>query len=79
MDCFDNNNFGNSFENNTWNFEHNAEKLQEVLNKTMQGIMSIITSALYVTGFTKTTLKAYCRPYQTTMVQHRFSGASEWH
>ena len=29
-----------------WILEHNAEKLQEILNRIMQGIMSIITSAL---------------------------------
>ena len=29
-----------------WNLEHNVEKLQEIQNRIMQGIMSIITSAL---------------------------------
>ena len=46
MDCF-NNNFGNNFENNAWNLEHIAEKQQEILNGKMQGIMSIITLALF--------------------------------
>ena len=43
MDCL-----ANTFENNVWNLEHNAEKLQEIWNRIMQGIMSIITSALLV-------------------------------
>ena len=30
----------------TWNLEHNAGKVQEILNRIMQGIISIITSAL---------------------------------
>ena len=34
MDCFDSN-LGN-------NFENNIEKLQEILNRIIQGIMSII-------------------------------------
>ena len=29
----------------TWNLEHITEKLQEILGRIMQGIMSIITSA----------------------------------
>ena len=47
MDCFDNN-LGNNFENNAWNLGdmYNAEKLQKILNRIMQGIMSIIASAL---------------------------------
>ena len=45
MYCFDKD-LGNNFENTAWNLEHNAEKLQEILNKIMQGIMSIITLAL---------------------------------
>ena len=44
MDCFDNN-LGNNFENNAWNLEHNADKLQEMLNRIMQGTMSTITLA----------------------------------
>ena len=41
MYCIDNN-----VENIAWYLEHNAEKLQEILNGIMQRIMSIITSAL---------------------------------
>ena len=37
MDCYDNN-LGNNFKNNTWNLEHNAEKLQETQNRIMQEI-----------------------------------------
>ena len=48
MDCFDNN-FGNNFENNAWNLEHIAKQQQEILNRIMQGIMIIITSALLAT------------------------------
>ena len=33
----------NNFENNAWNLEHNAIKLQEILNRIMQEITSIIT------------------------------------
>ena len=33
-------------ENNAWNLEHNAEKLQEIWNRIMQRIIHIITSAL---------------------------------
>ena len=45
MDCFDND-LGNNFENNTWNLEHNAEKLKKILNRIMQEVISIITLAL---------------------------------
>ena len=39
----------NDFENNNvWKLEHNAERLQEILNRIVQGIMSIITSALHI-------------------------------
>ena len=44
-DSFDNH-FENTLVNNAWNLERNAEKLQEILNRVMQGIGSIITSAL---------------------------------
>ena len=37
------NDLGNSFENNAWNLEHNAEKLQEVQNRIMLGTANIIT------------------------------------
>ena len=40
MNCFDNN-----LENNSCNFKYNAGKLQEILNKTMQRIISIIISS----------------------------------
>ena len=33
MDCFDN--YLENFENNTWNLEHNVEKLQEIQNGIM--------------------------------------------
>ena len=42
-DCF-NDDLGNNFENNTWNLEHNAGR-QEILNRIMQRIINIITSA----------------------------------
>ena len=45
MDCFDND-LGNNFKNNTWNLEHNAKELREILNRIMQGVVSIIPSAL---------------------------------
>ena len=47
MDCSDNY-LENNFENtaSAWNLHHNAEELQEILNRIMQEIMSIITSAL---------------------------------
>ena len=48
LDCFDDD-LKNNFENTAWNLEHNTEKLQEILNRMMQDIMSIITSALYRT------------------------------
>ena len=36
-----------NIDNDVWNLEHNAEKLQEILNRIkIQGIMSIITSTL---------------------------------
>ena len=41
MDCFDND-LENTFENNAWKLEHNAEELQEIL-KIMQGIVCIIS------------------------------------
>ena len=41
LDCF-----GIDLENNAWNLGHNPDKLQEILNRTMQRIMSIVTSAL---------------------------------
>ena len=46
--CFDSDS-QNNYENNAWNLEHNAIKLQEILNRIMQEITSIITSALDVT------------------------------
>ena len=45
MDCFDND-LDNNFENNAWKLKHDAEELQEILNRIMQGIVSIIISAL---------------------------------
>ena len=41
LNCFDND-LENNFENNAWNSEYKVE-LQEILNRTMQGIASIIT------------------------------------
>ena len=38
LDCFDND-LQNNFENNVWNLEHNAEKLQEILIRNMQRII----------------------------------------
>ena len=43
MDDFDNN-LRNNFESNAWSLEHNAEKLQEISKRIMQGIISIISS-----------------------------------
>ena len=43
LDCFYSD-FEVTFENNSWNLEHNAEILQEILNRIMLRIMSIITS-----------------------------------
>ena len=40
MACFDNDLY-NNLENNAWDLEHNVEKLQEILNRIMQRIMSI--------------------------------------
>ena len=40
-DCFD-----NDLMHGKWKLEHNAEELQEILNRIMQGIVSMITSAL---------------------------------
>ena len=40
MDYLDNN-VRNNFENNAWNLERNADKLQEIQTRIMQGIMSI--------------------------------------
>ena len=37
------NNLKSNFDKNAWN---NAEKLQEILNRIMQGIIRIITSVL---------------------------------
>ena len=31
---------------NAWKLEHNSEQVHEILNRIMQGIVSIITSAL---------------------------------
>ena len=45
VDYFDNAN-ENNFENNAWHLKHNADKVQEILNRIIQGILSIITSAL---------------------------------
>ena len=36
----------NDFENNAWKLGHNVQESQEILNKIMQRIMSIVTSAL---------------------------------
>ena len=47
MDCFDND-LVNNFENNAWKLEHNAEELQEILNRIMQGIVSIIIPKPYI-------------------------------
>ena len=44
-DCFDND-IVNNLEINAWSLEYNAKKLQEILNRIMQRIMSKITSAL---------------------------------
>ena len=33
--CFDND-LGNILENNAWNLEHDAEKLQEILNRNVK-------------------------------------------
>ena len=41
MDYLDNN-LRNNFENNAWNLEHNADKLQEIQIRIMQGIISIV-------------------------------------
>ena len=38
--------FDNDLENNTWYLEHNAEYLQENLNRIMQRFMGIIASTL---------------------------------
>ena len=47
--------------NNAWNSEHNAQKLQEILNRIMQEIMSIITSALHIgSGLTNTVVWNTC-------------------
>ena len=45
LDCFDND-LENNYENNAWKLEHNTEEFQEILNRVMQGIVSIIASAL---------------------------------
>ena len=45
VDYFDNAH-ENNFENNAWYLKHNADKLLEIQNRVMQGIVSIITSAL---------------------------------
>ena len=52
-------NLGKIFENNVWNLEHNEEKLQEILNRIMQGIMSIITTAL-AQGIYRLQYKCHC-------------------
>ena len=38
--------FDNDLKNNTWYLEHNAEYLQENLNRIMQRFMGIIASTL---------------------------------
>ena len=43
--CSDND-VGNTFDDNTWNLEHNDAEKQEILNRIMQRIINIITSAL---------------------------------
>ena len=40
------NDLENSIKSNTWSLEHNAKKLQEIVNRVTQRIMSIITPAL---------------------------------
>ena len=48
-----------NFEINAWNLEHNAELLQEILNRVMQRIASIVTpSLLGIVWFTITVLSA---------------------
>ena len=42
LDYFDND-LENNIENNPWHWEHDAENLQEILNRITQRIMSIIT------------------------------------
>ena len=46
------NDLRNTLKNNAWNLNINVEKLQEVLNRTMQIIVVVITSALeaYIQG-----------------------------
>ena len=56
-ECFGND-FENSFEDNVWNLKHNVEKLQEVQNRIMQGIMSIGTSALVFGGVVQVAISA---------------------
>ena len=49
LDCFGND-LENNFENNAWKLGHNsinAEELQEILNRMMQVIVSVITSVLH--------------------------------
>ena len=40
LHCFGNDFEENNLENNSLDLEHNAGKLQEILNKIMQGIMN---------------------------------------
>ena len=49
----------NYLENNAWNYEHNVGKLQEILNRIMQGIMSIITSVLLSDHATRYMVRLY--------------------
>ena len=44
----------NTSENNVWNLELNAEKLQEILNRIMQKLMGITISAPKITCNTET-------------------------
>ena len=47
MECYDNTlrNIYN-FKNTAWNLEHNAEKLQEILNRIMQRINYLLSPSL---------------------------------
>ena len=59
LDCFDND-LENDFEKNAWRLEHNVEELQGILNRIMQRVVNIITSALHFM------LQAYCYVYNNS-------------
>ena len=53
-------------------FLHNAVELQEILNRIMQRIMSIITSALHINAEPRSTAAVQSSKVTNKLVKHDF-------